>query len=488
MHSVVARAWCSVSHQSSTRSFRACSARSAMASLSMPATEPLMNIRIWPTVDEDASNKVLAMSAKQRYNDVVKVVRVLNDQQKSLDNAAHEACLCALNQLGQHAEAKAYLEALLNHHKTALIEDDNSGILDEGLKAYFKLNEGPAALEVLRMCHDAELTFLTSKHYSNVILCHRQAYDAQAVKEYPLIRYPIDKIKGALEAHKLLRARDFYITPSMWLGLLENCLIHKQFKDAAKLINVYTTADMLPPLRKSLIYGLTLPFKYNKFAMVVDSLEKYAEHPELHADADSFSHVCEAVLKPLLRQPKPSQELVNRVLRLMLANGLRLHAYILREFYLPYALQTLSTQEFIVEFSSLEPLVELNTFVMSVAFTQYASKKDIKSYHELLNYAMDNGIEVTWKTIEILMKLHLDKGEFDEVFELAKVSFGDKSKEQVQNVPRPVFRMVLEATIELKRYEDAAKFCEAFIEDNGDEFSQTMRLMAKLVHRVIKDQ
>ncbi|OQR87487.1 hypothetical protein ACHHYP_08784 [Achlya hypogyna] len=437
-----------------------------------PPPIPRRLFRLWPAVDDAMSAKIVTLHREERYEDVVaSFIEMDPGAKRSLNDAGHAALLGALNALQRYTEGAEYMRSLKIVYKDTLWCEDRRNIAIEGLQSYVALKRAKRALDVLAGCQASGALSLEAEHYFQALECNRSEHG----NDKPV--FPANTIEHSVATARLMAAEGFVLPPALWKDLVASCLAYARFDDAAFLLNVYTKSATLPGA--SLVPGLLMPVRYHQPSLAVAAFVQYAAHPALASDAAALHAAAEAVLAALMNQPASTLEDVTTVLGYLQ----RISPTLLHVHVLPYLLRSMPAADFLALVAK-STTIRLTSAVFARAFKEYARKKDAASCETLVDYAVEHELELTWEAVEALMKLHADARAFASVFELAQLAFGGKSKADVAHAPRAVFRLVVEATIELGQFEDTVLFCDKYLVDNGDEFSQSMRLVATMARRL----
>ncbi|KDO29320.1 hypothetical protein SPRG_05857 [Saprolegnia parasitica CBS 223.65] len=432
--------------------------------------------KIWRDADAVASAEIARLFRAQRYEDVILAYVEMHPRKLCLDNAGLSALLGALNRLGRYEEAALYFRALKREYKTELWCEDRRDIVLEGLYAYTMLKRGHKALNVLQHC--VGRVHLDAHHYRNALACNATPPQGK----HPWFLAPT--IEAAIASAKLMTDHGYLVPPALWSQLIESCLIHNRLDDASDLLMTYANASLiLPP--STLLPTLLLPLRFHAPSIAAKAALAYIAHPSL---ATALPSLFESVLAPLLQKPETSFVDVEPLVRAMQAHDIRMRPALLQPLYVPFLVRSLPADALLAHVASVPNVLRVSDLVFGAAFHLYARQRDAASCARLIEFAIEHDMELTWKAVETMLKLHLDARSLDAAYELAQLAFAGKSATDVADAPRSVFRMVVETAISLGHYEDAVVFCDKYVPATGDEFSATMRLVRDVAMRLVESE
>ncbi|EQC25229.1 hypothetical protein SDRG_16900 [Saprolegnia diclina VS20] len=431
--------------------------------------------KIWRDADAVASAEMARLFHAQRYEDVIVAYVEMHPRKRCLDNAGLHALLGALNRLGRYDEVALYFRALKREYKAELWCEARRDVVLEGLYAYTMLKRGQKALNVLQHC--VGRVHLDAHHFRNALACNATPPES---KRHPWFLAP--SIEHAVASAKLMTDHGYFVPPALWSQLIESCLMLERFDDASDLLMAYANASLILPL-STLVSTLLLPVRFHAPSLATKAALAYIAHPSL---ATALPSLFDSVLTPLLQNPETSFADVESLVQAMQAHGICMRPSILKPLYVPFLVRTLPADAFLAHVASVPNVLRVSDFVFGAAFYSYAQQKDASSCAHLIDYAIEHDMELTWKAVETMLKLHLEVRSLDAAYELAQLAFAGKSAQDVADAPRPVFRMVVETAITLGHYEDAVVFCDKYLPASGDELTATMRLVRDVAQRLVE--
>ncbi|RHY33441.1 hypothetical protein DYB32_002088 [Aphanomyces invadans] len=462
---------------------------------------------------------------KKEYEQVVKAVGDLIVNNDPINDITWGKYLQAMNHLCQFEDVLTRFKVLLAEYGASMWRYDRMDLVHSAIFAAKALRRGDLALMIVQESRRHGAMYLQCRHYfdamwaNSIVLIPGKGYS-------DLPRYKPAPLQNALAIARLAAEDGYIMPPHAWFELTKASIHYNHPSEdilALTAMLAKHTPTMLPNA-KTLFRALSAPMHARRHELSVQMFRLWVPHLPRYS-AEDASRLCEVVLKPLCRlgmapkallrshaqgttsDPVLSQAaclaMVSEIVDTMVRNKIRMRSHVLREFYLPLVVPSLSAPLFLAHVKSSSPYtLELNAYVLHVALREYVVRGQVDSVNVLLQTALTHDIEVTWSTIDLILAMFTRVGAYYDTTALVETILGDdddivddvgssntgdtavKDTLTEDAVPDFVYRQAMHAYMESYRYEAADAFYKRHLGKRHDEFAKSMALVAAAARRL----